>query len=149
MSKKPQSFDSRMVQMTLPMSSLPSGSLEAGSLRTFETVKEALGHALRNCGISRDLVAEELTRLTGHEVSVHQINNWAAQGKEDRSIPLHQLAALIAVTGDADLARAALDCTGFIVLSPDQAAYYELGLMVAEDKKRMKERKAIWEKISL
>lgn len=136
-----------MVQLTLPLSSLPSQKLKAGSLRTSEAVKEALRQALRSCGLSRDTVADELTRLTGESVSIHQINNWAAPGKDDRSIPLEQLAALTAVTGDAGLARAALACAGWAVLHPDEVPIFELGRITAEDKARAKRKRELWEKI--
>jgi len=126
---------------------LPSQKLKAGSLRTSETVKEALRTALRNCGLSRETVADELTRLTGEAVSIHQINNWAAPGKDDRSIPLEQLAALTFVTGDAGLARAALSCAGWAVLRPDEVPYFELGRMAAEDRERTRKKREILERI--
>ncbi|WP_320174915.1 hypothetical protein [Maridesulfovibrio sp.] len=147
MSKRNRKSDNRMVQLTLPLSSLPSQSLESGSLRRFEAVKEALGHALKECGLSRDVVAEELSRLTGHQVSIHQLNNWAAPGKEDRPIPLHFVAALTEITEDYSLIKAALEGTGCKLLGPEEVAYFELGIMAAEDKKRTKKRKELWDKI--
>lgn len=147
MSKRGSNLAERMVQLTLPLSSLPSQRLKTGSLRTSETVKDALRQALRNCGLSRETVADELTRLTGENVSIHQINNWAAPGKDDRSIPLEQLAALTAVTGDDGLARAALECAGWSVLGPEQRAYYELGRMTAEDRQRTRKRRELLEQI--
>ena len=109
MSNRKQRLAERRVQFTLPLSSLPSQKLQAGSLRTLEPVQDILNCALKVCGLSRDVVAEEVSRLTGHDVSVHQINHWAAPSKEDRPVPLHFLAALIVITGDHSLAQAALD----------------------------------------
>jgi hypothetical protein len=136
-----------MVQMTLPMSSLPSQRLQSGSLRTFEPVKDALNDALKGCGLSREVVAEELSRLTGHEISVHQINNWAAPSKEDRPTPLHFLAAITEITGSPALAEAALDGTGYRLLTPEEATYYEIGRLEAEKRKHTKKRKELWDKI--
>lgn len=147
MSKRAPKLAEGMVQLTLPLSSLPSQRLKTGSLRTSETVKDALRQALRSCGLSRETVADELTRLTGESISIHQINNWAAPGKDDRSIPLEQLAALTAVTGDAGLAKAALECAGWTVLAPEQRAYYELGRMTAEDRQRTRKRRELLEQI--
>ncbi|SNS05985.1 hypothetical protein SAMN04488503_2500 [Humidesulfovibrio mexicanus] len=147
MSKRTPNLAPGMVQLTLPLSSLPSQKLKAGSLRTSETVKEALRQALRSCGLSRETVADELTRLTGENVSIHQINNWTSTAKEDRSIPLEQLAALTIVTGDAGLARAALECSGWSVLAPEQHAYYELGRMTAEDRTRHRKKRDLLERI--
>lgn len=147
MSKRKAKSDNRMVQLTLPMSSLPSQRLRNGSLRTCEGVQSALSRALTRCGLSREVVAEEISRLTGHEVSVHALNNWAAASKEDRPTPLQALAALVTVTDDPGLAEAALEGTGYRLLPPDEVAYYELGKMVAEEKKRAKQKRKIWEQI--
>jgi hypothetical protein len=133
--------------LTLPLSSLPSRRLEAGGLRTSEAVKEALRVALRSCGLSRETVADELTRLTGENISIHQINNWAASGKGDRSIPLEQLAALTLVTGDSGLVRAALGSSGWTVLRPEDLPFYELGRLTAEERERSRRRKEILGKI--
>ncbi|TDT86419.1 hypothetical protein EDC59_11395 [Pseudodesulfovibrio indicus] len=147
MSRKPQKLGAGMVQLTLPLSSLPSQERGAESLRASGAVKEALRQALDRCGLSRDTVADELTRLTGETVTVHTVNNWAAQGKSERRIPLDQLAALSIVTGDPGIARAALEPAGLVVLDKDQAIYYELGLVEAEAKQRAEARKAAWAKL--
>ena len=147
MSKPTSKNDSRMVHLTLPMSSLPSQRLQSGSLRTFEAVKDGLNRSLKECGLSREVVAEELTRLTGHDVTVHQINNWAAPSKEDRPTPLHFLAAITGITGSAALAEAALDGTGCKLLTPDEVVYYEIGRDEVEKREQAKARKALWDKV--
>lgn len=147
MSTRKRILGEGMVQLTLPLSSLPSQRVKSGSLRTSEGVKESLREALRNCGLSREVIAEELSRLTGESISIHQINNWTSAAKEDRSIPLEQLAALTIVTGDAGLAQAALECAGYVVLRPEERAFYDLGRLAAEDKERAKRKRELWEKI--
>jgi hypothetical protein len=129
------------------MSSLPSQRLLSGSLRTFEPVKDALNDALKGCGLSREVVAEELSRLTGHDISIHQLNNWAAPSKEDRPTPLHFLAAITEVTGSPALAEAALDGTGYRLLGPEEAVFYEIGRAEVAKKEEAKRRKELWEKI--
>jgi hypothetical protein len=136
-----------MVQLSLPLSSLPSQQLENGSCRTTEAVQDALNGALKGCGLSREVVAEEISRLTGHDVSVHTLNNWAAPSKEDRPTPLQFLAALVEITGDACLVRAALKGTGYKLLSPDEVPYYEIGKLEAEKKEQAEARKAAWAKL--
>jgi hypothetical protein len=147
MSSKPKNIGAGMVQLTLPLSSLPSQERGAESLRTSGGVKEALRQALDRCGLSRETVADELTRLTGETVTVHTVNNWAAQGKAERRIPLDQLAALVIVTGDPGIARAALEPAGLMVLDQSQAPLYELGRITAEDKARAKRKRELWEQI--
>ncbi len=147
MSKCISKSDERMVQLLLPLSSLPSQKLQSGSLRTLEAVKAGLNQSLKNCGLSREVLAEEISRLTGHDVSIHQINNWVAPSKEDRPTPLHLLAAITKITGSKTLAEAALEGTGYKLLSPDQVIYYEIGLDEVERRKQLKKRKKLWEQV--
>jgi len=137
-----------MVQLTLPLSELPSQKRRSGSLRAKEAVKEALRRALHHCGIPRDVVAEELSRLTGEDISIHQVNNWVSPAKEDRSMPLEYAAALATVTGDTAFLSVALEAAGILVLSHEQAPYYELGRITAEDRARARKRKDILGRIA-
>ncbi len=146
MSKRKRNPDMRLVNLCVPMSSLPTQQLADGSLRTFDTVKGALRRALSRCCLSREIVAEELTRLTGHEVSIHQINNWAAPGKEDRPVPLHFLAAIIVITEDTELAQAALAGPAAAV-SPDESVFFEIGMAEVAKREEAKKRKELWEQI--
>lgn len=147
MSKKTTKSDQGMIQLTLPLSELPSQRRRSGSLRAKEAVKEALRSALHRCGIAREVVADELSRLTGEDISIHQINNWVSPAKEDRSMPLEYAAALATVTGDTGFLSIALEAAGILVLSSEQAPYYELGRITAEDRARAKKRKDILERI--
>lgn len=147
MSKRATKTDQGMIQLTLPLSDLSSQKRRSGSLRAKEAVKEALKLALTRCGISRDVVADELSRLTGEHISIHQINNWVAPGKDDRSIPLEYAGALAAITGDTGFLQVAVEAAGLLVLNPKQAPYYELGRITAEDRSRARKRKAILERI--
>lgn len=133
--------------MTLPMSDLPSRKHRAGGLRSKEAVKDALRQALRRCGLSRETVADEVSRLTGDKVTIHTLNNWAAPEKQDRPVPLEYVAALTVITGDAGLIRAAVESAGLVVLTPDQAPYYELGRITAEDRQRAAIKKSLLERI--
>jgi gp16 family phage-associated protein len=131
------------IELLLP----ESEEAEATSLRTTEAIKEALLKALKASKLSREKVAKELSRLTGHDISIHQLNNWAAPSKEDRPTPLHFLAAITEVTGSPALAEAALDGTGYRLLGPEDAVFYEIGRAEVAKKKEAKRRKELWEKI--
>jgi hypothetical protein len=136
-----------MVQLTLPLSELPSQKRRAGSLRAKEAVKDTLRQALRQCGLSRETVADELSRLTGDKIGVHTVNNWAAPEKTDRPVPLEYAAALAVVTGDAGVIRAAVEAAGLVVLTAEEAPLYELGKLTAEDRQRAALKKALFERI--
>lgn len=147
MSKTVGKPDRRMVQLTLPLSELASQQRRSGSLRAKEAVKEALRQALARCGLSREVVADELTRLTGEDISLHTINNWVAPGKDDRCVPLEYAGALAVITGDSGFVQVAVEAAGILVLNAEQAPYYELGRITAEDRARAQKRRAIMERL--
>ena len=147
MSKARRNLGGTMVQLTLPLSSLPTASMQAGSLRRREAVNEAFRIALDASGLSREYVAGELSRLTGDQVSIHHINNWTAESKDDRRIPLEYAAALTVILGDARILAAACPA-GYLVLPPDEAAVYELGRVVVDELRRSRKKKELWERIN-
>lgn len=148
MAKARQNLDSRMVQLTLPLSSLPTAKMAAGSLRRLEAVHEAVDAAIKASGLTRAYIAQELSRLTGGSVSENHINNWTAESKMgERHIPLAYAAALTEILGDARILAAACPA-GYTVLPPDQTAIYELGKVVVEERKRSRRKRELWERIN-
>jgi len=145
MSKNTNKIDKKQYQISLPFKS-KSSHLRAGSFHKKEAVKEAIKKAIENSPLDREGVDRELSRLVGENVSFHTVNNWIAEGKNNRRFPLEYTGALVAITGDIGIIEAAID-NDMKLLSADQAPYYELGLMVAEEKARRKRKKAIMEKI--
>ncbi len=137
-----------MVQLTLPLSSLPTANMAAGSQRCLEAVHEAFREALIASGLKREYVAQELSRLTGDQVSIHHINSWTAESKAgERHIPLEYAAALTVILGDGRILAAACP-KGYVVLSPEEAAVYELGKVVVEEKRRRRKKHELWERIN-
>jgi hypothetical protein len=133
----------------MSMSKRRPENLRAGALRVKEAVNEALKSVLENCESSREEIAAELSRLVGEEISVHTLNNWCAEGKHNRRFPLEYAAALAVITGSNEVLYAALGVAGFRVLDKDQAAYYELGMITAEETDRRKRKREVMERIGL
>ncbi len=52
------------------------------------------------------------------------------------------------ITGDLGFVQVAVEAAGALVLTGEQAPYYELGRITAEDRARARQRKAILERIS-
>lgn len=117
----------------------------AGAFRRKEAICEAVKNALANCKLTREEVAAELSRLTGDEICIHTVNNWAAPSKQSRRFPLEYAEALVVVTGDTRILQAAI--RGFIFLGPEDASYYELGRIIAEERERSKRKRQIFERI--
>lgn len=135
--------------MELPWSTLTSQAHRAGSFRQHEAVTEALKTALNNCGLGRDTVAEELSRLTGDKISVNHINNWCAESKNGWRLPLEYAAALSVITQDMSVITAALEGTGMIVLDKEGRDYYELGKITAESRVKNRKRNQIYGRLGI
>ena len=149
MSKTQVNFDRATIQLTLPLSTIPSQKHESGSLRRQTAVKDALRTAFSSCGLSRELIADEMSRLTGERISVHQVNGWVAEGKDDRRFPLEYAEAVYVITGDIGVIQSAVSVSGCRVLGPKEVQMYELGRITAEDLARRKKRRAVLEAIGI
>ena len=149
MSKFRENPDVRPVQMEFPWSDFPSQKHRAGSFRRHEAVCEALKSALSSCGLGRDTVAEELSRLTGEKISVNHLNNWTAESKNGWRLPLEYVAALTIITRDKGILRAALSNSGFMVLDKEQVDCYELGKITAENRVKTKRVKNIYGRLGI
>ncbi len=148
MAKSVRKLDNGMVQLTLPLSNLPTAKLPAGSQRRQEAVHEAFCAALAASGLTPEYVASELSRLTGNQVSVHHINNWTAESKiGERHIPVDYLPALTAILRDARIIQAVMP-PGWTALSPEDAAVFELGKVVVEERRRGRVKRELWERIN-
>jgi hypothetical protein len=139
----------RQIQLTFPLEKIESRKHRAGSFRRHDHVSEALKDALKNCGLAREVVAEELSRLTGDQISVNHLNNWTAESKNGWRLPLEYAAAISVITGDIGIVKAALEGSGVKVLDEEEAAIYELGRITAEDMKRKKKKKEVMEKLGI
>jgi len=148
MSKKRQTADTGMVQLTLPLSSLSTASLKAGALRVKDAVREALGVAIDRSGLDREYIAKELSRLTGENVSIHILNGYTAESKGERRLPLEYAAALAVILGDKGILDAALGVGGFLVLGKAERAVYEIGKLTVEKRKASRRERKLWEKLN-
>lgn len=137
------------VQMELPLTNLRSFNEVAGSFRRKEAVQEALRCTRKNCQLKCEKIAQEMTRLTGENITVSHINNWTAESKSGWKFPLEYAASWFVVTGDAGPIRAALSGSGIDILNDKERAYLELGKIVAEDKKRGKKKRQVMEALGL
>ena len=135
-------------QMTLPITTKTS-TKRSGSYRSKEGIKEAIKKAIGSCELDREEIAKELSRLVGEDISIHTVNNWIAEGKTNRRFPLEYIAALTAITGDNEIIKTAIINTGLHILNDKEMPYYELGKIVAEEKKRKKRKKQVLDKIGL
>lgn len=136
-------------QMNLPLSNFPTFEEPAGKFRRKEAIQEALKRTLRNCHLSREEIAEEMTRLTSERITVSHISNWTAESKNGWRMPLEYAAALFAITGDPGVIKAALSGSGIGVLDDKDYALLELGKIVAEERSRNKKKRQVMERLGI
>ena len=91
-----------------------------GSLNIKYQVIAALTDALRHAGKSREQIADEMTVYTGEEITVHMINAWVCQSKENHRFPLEYLPAFRRATDNLEpLNVASRACGAFTLRGPD------------------------------
>lgn len=129
-------------QMQLPLTKIRTAHLRAGSMRVKEAIHEEIKRGLARCGLDREDVAKELSRLVGEDVSLHTLNNCCAEGKTNRRFPLEWAKALALITGHKAILDAALQ-PEFAALDEDGQACLEYGEMVLEDTLRSKRKKQL------
>ena len=131
-------------QMHLPWAKNGTSHLKAGAFRRKEAVHEAIKRALNECALPREDVAKELSRLVGEDISVNTLNNWCAEGKTNRRFPLECVLAIVTITGDTRIVRAAIE-PEYTIVSEDERACLEYGRMLIEDRKRAQRKRQLQE----
>jgi hypothetical protein len=98
-----------------------------GSLNDASVVRAALADAIRKCGKSRETLAEEMSRLTGTEVTVRRLNAFTAESREDYRFPAELARAFCAATGNYTLLRNQAEMAGFRVVTKTEFELLRLG----------------------
>jgi hypothetical protein len=99
----------------------------SGSLNDASIVRSALVDAIRKCGKSREALAEEMSRLTGTEVTVRRLNAFTAESREDYRFPAELARAFCAATGSYALLRNLIEMAGFRVVTETEFELFRLG----------------------
>lgn len=149
MTKKSASSDTKTRQLPLPLIQGRTNAVRAGMLARKEAVREALTLDLADCGLSREAVASEVSRLAGERISRNHLDNWCSDAKREWRLPLEFVTALCAVTGSPRLLHAVLDGTGHVLADEETMTLAEYGRILVEDKKRAAKRRELQERLGL
>lgn len=139
MTKKINTYDLRAKQLSLPFMVSKSFDLSAGSCRRAEAVIEAVKITLKNCPLSREEIADEMSRLLSENITANHIANWAAESKNGWRMPLEYAAAFSVVTNDTKVIKAAFEGSGINILDDSEMVFYRIGKDV-EEKREMDAR---------
>ena len=152
MKKAKTIYDHRQNQLSLPFMNAKSFEFRAGSFRRTEAVMEALKAVLKACFLSREQIADEMSRLLGENVSVNHIANWAAESKNGYRLPLEWAAAFSIVVNDNSVIKAAFEGSGINVLDDSEMAFFEIGKAIEEKREsdaRLKENRQRLQKLKI
>ncbi len=105
--------------------------VRAASLR--QRIALAVAETLKECGRPRDEVARRMSEWLGEEVSRSSLDAYAAQSREDHTISLLRVLALLHATGDVRLLQMAAELFGRSVIEDRFLPWVEVGQMA--DKK--------------
>jgi len=136
-------------QLTLPLFQGRTNTIRAGMLARKDAVREALTQDLAECGLSRDDVAAEMSRLTGEPISRNHLDNWCSDAKREWRFPAEFSTAFCAVTGGTRVLQAILDGTGHGLADEKTMTLAEYGQILVEDKKRAAKRRKLQERLGL
>lgn len=90
-------------------------------------VRAALVEAIRSCGKSREQLADEISKLTGTEVTVRRLNAFTAESREDYRFPSELARAFCEATGDYSLLQRLAELAGFRLITPTEYDLLRLG----------------------
>jgi len=98
-----------------------------GSMYDAALVRLALIEAIRKSDKSRETIADEMSSLSGTQVTVRRINAFTAESREDYRFPLELTRAFCVATSDFTLLRRVAEMAGFRLIDVVEADLLELG----------------------
>lgn len=90
-------------------------------------VSRAVANALRDCGTDRAIVARRMSDYLGEPVSVHVLNAYASQARDEHRINVPRYAALAHATGDMRLLGVVPELFGHAVIPNGLLPWIEIG----------------------
>jgi hypothetical protein len=100
-------------------------AVRAHSLRT--QIAKAVGETLKADERTREEIAQAMSAAAGEEISLHMLNAYASEAREDHTIPYARLLALVEVTGDHRLLQLGADRVGHSVVDNKWLAWIDVG----------------------
>jgi len=114
-----------------------------GSLNIKHQLIPALISALRHSGKSREQIADEMTVYTGEEITVHMINAWVCQSKENHRFPLEYLPAFRKATNNLEALNITSRACGTFTLRGPDALRADIRKLDEQKQAKKEEEKAL------
>lgn len=98
-----------------------------GVLNDGAVVRAVLIRSMRQCNKSRAQIAEEMTYLSGREVTETALNKYTAESRTDYRWPGELDRAFCRATGDDTLLKVRAELAGYRVIGAEEIHLLELG----------------------
>lgn len=92
--------------------------------RRSEALRAALRKALAKSSLSREQIADDLSKLVGRPISVHMLAKWVAEKADKWQLPADCVPALCSILGDDEIQM--------LILSDQLRGHAELGARVVQ-----------------
>ncbi|EAU53563.1 hypothetical protein [Mariprofundus ferrooxydans] len=133
---------------TLDLFSVPVQSTIPGALNLNLEVPGMLSLAIKDSGMDRDVIAFQMSRLTGDHISEDMLNAWTAKSKTQWRFPLQYLAAFEVATGTHLVSHhMAEKCGGTFLIGAD-VLQARLGKRLSQKKQLEEEIRDLQKRIS-
>lgn len=129
-----------------PVKAFEPDVVRAASIRAM--LAKAVSAALKDCGKTRDEVADAISDYLGERLSKEMLDAYASEAKEEHVISLPRFLALIHATGDRRLLQALAEGFGWAVIDNKLLPAIEdaqLAAKVDELKARQRMARRRWE----
>lgn len=121
MRRAPDDLTGDLFEVPSPRAPRP-GALDVGL-----ALRHLLSELLKNCPLSRFLVAARMSELIGHEISKHQLDAWTAESREGWRFPLEYLPAFEVAVETHDVTAWLADLRGARLSVGREALETQLG----------------------
>lgn len=111
-----------------------------GSCNIHEKIRQAITDALKNCTKSRWQIAGDMSHLVGEEISIHQLNAWAAESKSHK-LPSDYVAAFCRATENYELLTIQAAAAGMFILPGSEALRAEVQRFDEQSRRALSEKK--------
>ncbi len=127
MAKTGKNIDSNQMSLFEQLSQERESRIESapGRLCVSSRLMTAVKAAIKAAPKSRETLADEMSFLTGAEISVHMVNGWVAESHPHR-LPAEFLPALCSACGSTEPLRVLADAAGLFALQAPNALRAEI-----------------------
>jgi hypothetical protein len=111
-------------------------------------VRAALVDAIRGCGKSRETIADEMSALSGVEITVRRLDGFTAESREDLRFPMELARAFCVVTGDTNLLRSVVAGLGLQLINAVEWDLLNLGREYLKQKRATEKARLLEQRLS-